>query len=62
MVVSLVLSILSSRAQQPESVIQVQSPATAPSSAPQPILPGAATGTPATGTDTGTPDPGEPGR
>ena len=62
MVLSLVLSILSSRAQQPESVIQVQSPATAPSAAPQPILPGAATETPATGTETGAPDPGEPGR
>jgi preprotein translocase subunit SecG len=62
MVLSLVLSIMSSRAQKPESVIQVQAPATAPASAPQPILPGAATETPAAGTTTGTPNPGEPGR
>lgn len=39
MVLAFVLSIMSSRALQPESVIQVQPPATAP--APQPVLPGA---------------------
>lgn len=39
MLLSFVLSILSSRAQQPSSVIQVEAPATAP--APQPVLPGA---------------------
>ena len=38
MVLALVLSILSSRSALPESVIQV--PATAPTSAPQPVLPG----------------------
>ncbi|GMV04298.1 MAG: hypothetical protein AMXMBFR53_05790 [Gemmatimonadota bacterium] len=38
MVLAFVLSILSSRAMQPQSVIQVQAPATAP--APEPILPG----------------------
>lgn len=38
MVLSFTLSILSSRAQQPESVIQVNAPATAP--APEPVLPG----------------------
>ena len=38
MVLALVLSIMSSRAQQPTSVIQVQAPATAP--APAPVLPG----------------------
>jgi preprotein translocase subunit SecG len=38
MVLSLVLSIMSSRAQQPTSVIEVQAPATAP--APEPVLPG----------------------
>ena len=59
MVLSLVLSILSSRAQQPESVIQVQAPATAP--APEPILPGAGGQTPPSGEEAGTPDPGNPG-
>jgi preprotein translocase subunit SecG len=38
MVLALVLSIMSSRAQAPESVIQVQAPVTAP--APAPVLPG----------------------
>ncbi len=61
MVLSLVLSILSSRAQQPESVIQVQAPATAPASTPQPILPGGTSETPATGTETAPPNPGDPG-
>lgn len=39
MVLAFILSILSSRARQPESVIQIDAPAAAP--APQPILPGA---------------------
>jgi len=39
MVLALVLSIMSSRARQPQSVIQVNPPATAP--APEPVLPGA---------------------
>ncbi|MFQ5536355.1 MAG: preprotein translocase subunit SecG [Gemmatimonadota bacterium] len=47
MVLALVLSIMSSRAAQPESVIQVEAPATAP--APQPVLPGAASDAPAQG-------------
>lgn len=38
MVLALVLSILSSRAQAPQSVIQVDAPITAP--APDPVLPG----------------------
>ena len=38
MVLALVLSIMSSRARQPSSVIQVQAPVTAP--APAPVLPG----------------------
>jgi len=38
MVLALVLSIMSSRAQTPESIIQVQAPVTAP--APEPVLPG----------------------
>jgi len=59
MVLALVLSILSSRAQMPESVIQVQPPATAP--APEPILPGAGTETPPSGDATGTADPDDPG-
>lgn len=59
MVLSIVLAILSSRAQQLESVIQVQSPATAP--APEPVLPGSGTPTQPTGTEPGTTDPGNPG-
>jgi hypothetical protein len=38
MVLALVLSIMSSRAQQPQSVIQVQTPAA--TTAPAPVLPG----------------------
>jgi len=38
MLLAFVLSIMSSRAQQPQSVIQVDTPASAP--APEPILPG----------------------
>lgn len=41
MVLALVLSIMSSRAQAPQSVIQVQAPVTAP--APEPVLPGVGT-------------------
>ena len=48
MVLAFVLSIMSSRARQPQSVIQVQPPATAP--APQPVLPGATTAPPANDT------------
>jgi preprotein translocase subunit SecG len=59
MVLALVLSILSSRAQQPESVIQVQAPAT--TSAPQPILPGAGAEAPPRGGATGTANPDNPG-
>ncbi len=47
MVLAFVLSIMSSRAQQPTSVIQVQPPATAP--APQPVLPGVTGGATTTG-------------
>ncbi len=60
MVLALVLSIMSSRAQQPESVIQIEAPAsTAP--APEPILPGAGSTTPPPGGATGTVDPDDPG-
>jgi len=38
MVLALILSIMSSRAQQAQSVIQVETPAAAP--APEPVLPG----------------------
>lgn len=38
MVLALVLSIMASRAQQPQSVIEVEAPTTAP--APEPVLPG----------------------
>jgi len=59
MILAVVLSILSSRAQQPESVIQVQAPATAP--APEPVLPGAGTQTPPSGAQTPPSNPGDPG-
>jgi len=59
MVLALVLSILSSRAQQPESVIQVQAPAT--TTAPQPILPGAGAEAPPAGGAKGTANPDNPG-
>ena len=45
MVLALVLSIMSSRARAPESVIQVNAPAA--TTAPQPVLPGATTPPPA---------------
>ncbi len=58
MVLSLVLSIMSSRAQAPTSVIQVQPPATSP--VPQPILPGAESTPPPSGEAAGNPAaPGE---
>lgn len=60
MVLAVVLSILSSRAQQPESVIQVQAPA-ASTTAPEPILPGAGATTPPSGGATGTANPDNPG-
>lgn len=44
MVLALVLSIMSSRAQQPQSILQQQTPATAP--APEPLLPGGGEATP----------------
>jgi len=47
MVLALVLSIMSSRAVAPESVIQVQAPVTAP--APAPVLPGVGDPPPAGG-------------
>jgi len=46
MVLALVLSILSSRAQTPESIIQIDQPATP--TAPQPVLPGTGGEPPAT--------------
>lgn len=57
MVLAFVLSIMSSRAVLPTSVIDVQAPATAP--APQPLLPGAGAEAPPTGGAEGT-DPGNP--
>ncbi|MEE2899849.1 MAG: preprotein translocase subunit SecG [Gemmatimonadota bacterium] len=56
MILALVLSIMSSRARQPSSVIQVEAPTTA---APAPVLPGLGT-QPATaeGAGTGNTDPG----
>ena len=45
MVLALVLSIMSSRAQAPESVIQVDAPAA--TTAPEPVLPGTSTPPPA---------------
>ena len=56
MVLALVLSIMSSRARQPSSVIQVQAPVTAP--APAPVLSGLGD-QPAQGT--GNPDAPDPG-
>ena len=57
MVLALVLSILSSRSQVPQSVIQVDAPATAP--APQPVLPGV--GGEVVPVDPGAADPGAAG-
>ena len=57
MVLSLVLSIMSSRAQQPTSVIEVQAPASAP--APEPVLPGIIGGGESGGE--ATPPPDNPG-
>lgn len=47
MVLALVLSIMSSRAQAPESIIQVDAPAA--TTAPEPVLPGTSTPPPAGG-------------
>ena len=60
MVLALVLSILSSRAQQPASVIQVQPPAT--QQAPQPVLPGIGDAPGGAGTPPSGEDPGGSGR
>lgn len=59
LVLALVLSIMSSRAQQPESVIQVQAPAT--QTAPEPVLPGVGTAPAETGNPPGGGDPSDPG-
>jgi preprotein translocase subunit SecG len=63
MALALVLSIMSSRAAAPTSVIQV--PATAPTTAPEPVLPGlgggADAGTPAPVPESTTPAPGGTG-
>ena len=58
LVLALVLSIMSSRATQPQSVIQVQAPATAP--APEPVLPGLQGGAASEETPPTTP-PDDPG-
>jgi preprotein translocase subunit SecG len=58
MVLALVLSIMSSRSQAPESVIQIDAPVTAP--APDPILPGLGDPSPAGG-DPGAVDEGTTG-
>lgn len=58
MVLALVLSIMSSRAEQPQSVIQVETPATQP--APEPVLPGIGDA-PGTGNPPGGTDPSDPG-
>lgn len=55
MVLALVLSIMSSRAQIPDSVIQVDQPTPAQTQ-PEPVLPGADAGAPAAPEGTGTPD------
>jgi preprotein translocase subunit SecG len=58
MVLSLVLAILSSRAQAPQSILRTETPATAP--APEPLLPGTQPDAP-TGTTPGAPDASAPG-
>jgi preprotein translocase subunit SecG len=58
MVLALVLSILSSRARAPESVIQVNTPAA--QTAPEPVIPGAVT-EPGAGGDADGNAPGNPG-
>lgn len=58
MVLALVLSIMSSRATTPQSVIQVNAPAS--TSAPEPILPGVGGEAPAAGAPEGT-TPDNPG-
>jgi len=59
MVLALVLSIMSSRAQAPQSVIQIEQPAT--TTAPQPVLPGLGGETPANEAPGGGADPGNEG-
>lgn len=59
MVLALTLSIMSSRTQQPESIIQVQAPVTAP--APQPVLPGIGDAPAETGNPPAAGDPSSPG-
>ncbi|MDZ7780042.1 MAG: preprotein translocase subunit SecG [Gemmatimonadota bacterium] len=61
MVLALVLSIMSSRTQAPESIIEVDQPAN-PQTQPEPVLPGGGGGeaTPATPGGGGTPDEPEP--
>ena len=60
MLLALVLSILSSRARVPESVIQVQAPATAP--APEAVIPGIGDAPGGAGTPPSGEDPGGSGR
>ena len=55
MVLALVLSIMSSRAQTPDSVIQVDQPAPAQTQ-PEPVLPGTGTETPVVPEGNGAPD------
>jgi preprotein translocase subunit SecG len=55
MVLALVLSIMSSRAEIPDSVIQVDQPVPAQTQ-PEPVLPGADVGAPAVPEGTGAPD------
>jgi preprotein translocase subunit SecG len=60
MVLSLVLSILSSRAESPQSVIQIEQPAT--TTAPEPVLPGLGNDAPANeAPGGGAEDPGNDG-
>lgn len=58
MVLAFVLSILSSRAMMPESIIQIDAPISAP--APEPLLPGGGATPPAVEGTEGT-NPGNPG-
>lgn len=60
MVLALILSIMSSRAQQPSSVIDVPAPAS--TTAPEPVLPGLDEGTTGSGNQQqGAGNPGDPG-
>jgi len=60
MVLALVLSIMSSRSTAPTSVIQVPT-TTAPTSAPEPVIPGLGGGAAAPTPESTTPAPGAPG-